>query len=176
MEIREITTEDSELYYSLRVQSEAEYPEFVGFNAERELDVGQQGIKEILSNYPTEGTYVLGAFDNTELAGVVVASRRLSNKYRHKAFLWGMYVFPEYRGKGAARLLMDEMINWANTNPEIIALSLQVTLSNRRGQSFYKKYGFNIFGTEQNSLFAAGEFHGVHYMELDTSNVNKGQA
>ena len=31
--------------------------------------------------------------------------------------------------------------------------------------------GFSIFGTEQNSLFAVGQFHGVHNMvlELDKS-------
>lgn len=171
MDIREITSQDSGAYYKLRVRSEEEYPEFVGFNAERELDAGADGIGEILSLYASEGTYVLGIFDNNILVGTLVASRRLSKKYRHKAFLWGMYVYPDFRGGGAAKLLMDEIIDWANNHPEIIALSLQVTLSNTRGQAFYKKYGFSIFGTEQNSLFASGEFHGVHYMELGTSNA-----
>ncbi len=171
MDIRKITTKDSDQYFQLRMRSEKEYPEFVGFNAEREIESGAKGIEELLQQYSIEGTYILGAFDGPILVGVLVASRRLSQKYRHKAFLWGMYVLPEYRGDGAAQLLMEAIIHWANTHKEIIALSLQVTLSNYRGQAFYKKYGFSIFGTEQNSLFAAGDYHGVHYMELGTCNA-----
>lgn len=171
MYTQEIKTKDSEAYYKLRILSEQEYPQFVGFNAERELVAGSEGIKEILLNYPSEGTYVLGVFDEASLVGVLVASRRLSKKYRHKAFLWGMYVLPDYRGEGAAKLLMDTIIEWAKDHPEIMALTLQVTLSNTRGQAFYKKYGFSVFGTEQNSLFAADEYHGVHYMELCTNHA-----
>jgi len=168
MEIREITSRDAESYYKLRVLSEEEYPEFVGFNAERELSAGSSGIAELLSQYPSEGTLVFGAFNQGELVGVTALSRRLSPKYQHKAFLWGMYVLPEFRGLGAAQVLMEKAIEWAKEHTEVIAISLQVTLSNIRGQQFYKRFGFSVFGTEQNSLFAAGQFHGVHYMELET--------
>jgi GNAT superfamily N-acetyltransferase len=171
MEVREITSSDALNYYELRVQSENEYPEFVGFNAERELQAGPERIEELMSTYPSEGTVVFGAFNQKKLVGVAVISRRLSPKYRHKAFLWGMYVIREFRGSGAAKLLMQAAINWASANSEVIAITLQVTLSNSRGQQFYKRFGFNVFGTEQNSLFAAGQFHGVHYMELCTKNA-----
>lgn len=168
--IREIKPSDFEAYYQLRVLSEKEYPEFVGFNAERELNAGREGIEVIIEQYPSEGTYVLGAFDaDNALVGLLVASRRLSDKYRHKAFLWGMYILPKFRGEGVANLLMDSIINWAKDHSEIQALTLQVTLSNHRGQAFYKKYNFQIFGTEHNALFAAGEYHGIHYMELEVT-------
>ena len=80
MEIREITSDDSKQYYSLRVASEKEYPEFVGFNAERELAVSGSRIAELISNYPSEGTILLGAFDESQLVGVLALSRRLSQK------------------------------------------------------------------------------------------------
>ncbi|MGQ0530212.1 MAG: hypothetical protein ACT4PG_10460 [Panacagrimonas sp.] len=44
MLIREITSSDSGPYFALRVQSEREFPQFVGFNAERELAAGISGI------------------------------------------------------------------------------------------------------------------------------------
>ncbi len=167
MEIRELTSMDAESYFSLRVLSEEEYPEFVGFNAERELSSGSEGIQNMLSRYPTEGTIVLGSFTQNQLTGVLALSRRRSPKYQHKAFLWGMYVLPEFRGSGIAQRLMQSAINWGNAHPDVVAISLQVTHSNLRGRDFYKKFGFTIFGTEQNALFAAGQYHDVHYMETE---------
>lgn len=173
MLIRTITSADAAAYFQLRVQSEHELPQFVGFSVERELSAGASGMVELLGAYPSEGTHVLGAFVKGGLIAVVALSRRLSPKYRHKALLWGMYVAPEFRGDNVAHLLMEAVIGWANAQPEIIALWLQVTLSNLRGQRFYQRYGFSVFGTEQRSLFAAGEYHGVHYMELELSHAQQ---
>ena len=167
MNIREIVEADAADYYVLRAQSEQEFPQFVGFNGERELFTGRAGIAGILASYPAEGTIVWGAFEGDQLIAVTVLSRRLSPKYRHKAFLWGMYVKPEFRRSGVARALMETAVSWAKQHPEIIAVSLQVTTSNVRAQRFYEGLGFRIFGTEQRSLFAAGEFHDAHYMELE---------
>jgi RimJ/RimL family protein N-acetyltransferase len=171
MLIREITEIDSISYFKLRVQSEQEFPQFVGFNAERELLAGQSGIAALLAGYVLESTVVWGAFQDDQLIGVVVLSRRLSSKYKHKAFLWGMFVVSEFQGAGVAQALMQAAIAWASAHPEVVAITLQVTLSNIRGQQFYKRLGFTIFGTEQRSLFAAGQFHGVHYMELEVKHA-----
>jgi ribosomal protein S18 acetylase RimI-like enzyme len=168
--VREVSTADANSYYQLRIQSEREFPEFVGFNAERELLAGESGIGSLLANYAPEGTIVWGAFEGAQLAGVSALSRRLSPKYRHKAFLWGMYVLPEFRGSGIARLLMQTAVDWAKARPEIVAISLQVTLSNIRGQAFYKRFGFTVFGTEKRSLQVNGRFHDAHYMELAIQN------
>lgn len=110
MLIQEILAADSNSYYKLRIQSEREFPEFVGFNAERELVAGESGIEKLLANYASEGTIVWGAFEGSRLAGVTALSRRLSPKYRHKAFLWGMYIIPEFRGRGVAKSLMQTAI------------------------------------------------------------------
>jgi len=166
VEVRPLHSMDATSYYRLRIRSEQEFPQFVGFSAERELAVGAEGMAALLSAYESEGTLVWGAFEEKELVGVLSLSRRLSPKYRHKAFLWGMYVVPGFRGGGVAQGLMEAAVYWARSQPEILAIWLQVTLSNVRGQQFYAKHGFAVFGTEQRSLFAAGEFHGVHYMEL----------
>ncbi len=172
MIIREIVVTDAVNYFKLRVQSEEELPQFVGLSVERELTAGQESIAMLLSGYLAEGTIIWGAFEEEQLLGVLALSRKLSAKYWHKAFLWGMYIVPQYRGADVAQALMRTAITWAKEQPEIIAITLQVTLSNIRGQQFYKRFGFTIFGTEQRSLFAAGQFHGVHYMELEIKPSN----
>ena len=169
MIIREVAPADASTYFSLRVQSEQEYPQFVGFNTERELAAEHSGIVAMLSSYRSEGTIVWGAFEGIRIVGALALSQRPSRKYAHKALLWGMYVIPEFRGSGAAQALMNTAITWATEHPEIVAITLQVALSNIRALQFYKRVGFNVFGTEQRSLFAAGQFHAVHYMELEVS-------
>ena len=170
MLIREVISTDASSYLALRIQAEREFPQFVGFNSERELAAGPDNIEALISSYPTEATHVFGAFDGARLIGVTALSRRLSSKYKHKVFLWGMYVMPELRGRGIAQSLMQATIDWTTEHPEILSISLQVTVSNIRGQQFYKHYGFSIFETEQRSLFAAGQFHDVHYMELEVKH------
>lgn len=176
MDVREISCSDWFEYYELRIQSEKEYPEYVGFNVERELNAGYQNIKSLLLSYRAEGTIVFGAFYQNELVGVSAVSRRLSKKYSHKAFLWGVYVKPGFRGAGVADLLMNNVISWASKILDLMAINLQVTFSNIRGMKFYNRFGFVNFGSEQNSLYAAGKFHGVHYMELCIKRVSVDEA
>jgi hypothetical protein len=68
--IREVAPTDSSTYFSLRVQSEQEYPQFVGFNVERELAAEQSGIVAMLSSYPSEGTIVWGALEGIRVVGM----------------------------------------------------------------------------------------------------------
>lgn len=82
MLIREVTAADSSSYFELRVQSEQEFPQFVGFNVERELAAGQSGIDDLLAGYASEGTVVWGAFEQSQLIGVLAFSRRLSLNVR----------------------------------------------------------------------------------------------
>lgn len=165
--IRALDGADADAYFRLRTRSEQEFPQFVGFNAERELNAGANGLAALLDGYAAEGTTVLGAFDRSALLGVVVLSRRLSPKYRHKMFLWGMYVFESWRGAGIAQALMQAALGHCRSLPEVIAVMLQVTVSNQRGRRFYERFGFGVFGTERRSLMAAGSLHDAHYMELD---------
>lgn len=172
MDIREITASDAERYFALRRKAEQEFPQFVGLSAERELSAGSADIADVLARYPAEGTMVFGGFENGALVGVVALTQRLgSPKYRHKAFLWGMYIVPEHRDGSVARPLMEAAISWAAGRAELLAITLQVTVSNVRARKFYGRFGFRCFGTEKKSLFAAGEFHDVHYMELEIKNI-----
>jgi RimJ/RimL family protein N-acetyltransferase len=165
-EIRELVLSDADQYFQLRTQSEREFPEFVGFHGERELGAGAGGIARLLGAYPSEGTLVWGAFELAELVGVVAVSRRLTPKYGHKAFLWGLYVNVTSRRRGIASLLVGAACSWATRQPELVALSLQVTTGNRRARQFYERLGFSRYGTERRALFAANAFHDVDYLEL----------
>lgn len=166
--IVELTPDNSQEYLELRQASEIELPQYVGPSAERELMSGNDGITALMASYASEGTILFGAFLRERLVGVLAISRRLSPKFKHRAFIWGMYVSSECRKLKVGALLLTHVQQWAENHPEVNVLWLQVTESNVPAISFYKKHGFKIYGTEPNSLFTQGEYHDVHYMQINT--------
>lgn len=164
--VTELKPENAKEYLELRKSSEIEFPQYVGPSAERELLSGVDGIESLLAAYASEGTCIFGAFSGGKLIGVLGTSRRLSPKFKHRAFLWGMYVSSEYRKLKVATLLLSHVKDWAKHHPEITVLWLQVTETNVPAIQFYKKHGFEIYGTEPLSLFTQGEYHTAHYMQI----------
>ncbi|MGH1374120.1 MAG: GNAT family N-acetyltransferase [Cellvibrionaceae bacterium] len=166
IKVAKLTPLDSLEYLALRKESEIEYPQYVGPSAERELMAGTDNISSILKSYSGEGTTIFGAFHNEELVGVLALSRRLSPKFKHRAFIWGMYIYKSYRKSNVGTLLINYVKDWSAENEEIKVLWLQVTESNRPAISFYEKHGFTSYGKEPMALFTQGEYHDVYYMQL----------
>jgi GNAT superfamily N-acetyltransferase len=167
MKLREILPYDAKEYQNLRLASEKEYPQYVGASVEHELSLNLEDLTKHMSKYPDSGNYLFGIFENDRLTGAAALLRKKSQKYSHKAFLWGMYVYPEYRKTGISKSLMDHAILWCQKKKDILALQLFVTTTNAKAISFYEKYGFKRYGTELKHMFAAGEFHDAHLLELD---------
>lgn len=164
--VSQLSHDHSAEYLALRRVSEIDLPQYVGPSAERELMAGDDGIASILSAYRSEGTLIFGAFASNELVGVIAISRRLSPKFKHRAFIWGMYITPEYRKVNIGGLLLRRAKEWAIGHSEVKVLWLQVTTSNKPAVSFYNKHGFTVYGTEPQALYALGDFHDVHYMQM----------
>lgn len=162
----ELRLESAQEYLELRKASEIEFPQYVGSSVERELLSGSDGIKNLMTAYVGEGTTIFGAFSEDKLMGVIGVSRRLSPKFKHRTFLWGMYVLSEYRSLKVATLLLVHVKTWAKYHPEVNVLWLQVTETNIPAISFYTKHGFEIYGTEPQSLFTQGEYYAAHYMQI----------
>jgi ribosomal protein S18 acetylase RimI-like enzyme len=62
-------------------------------------------------------------------------------RYRRWAEIVGLYVEPEHRSTGAARLLMEQAYSWA-VERKLSVMQLYVTASNELAQRFYTKQGF----------------------------------
>lgn len=103
--------------------------------------------------------------DNGKIAGIILAGNEGST-----TMINAMCVLPEYRGSGAAMLLMDETTRLARKG----VLELEVFEGNSRAIGFYKKYGFKL--TDEINYMAgkipeweyciAGEIKDISYNEL----------
>jgi RimJ/RimL family protein N-acetyltransferase len=121
--------------------------------------------------FPTKDkndSFTLGAYTENVLAGVVSFARDGEDreKLRHKGIMFTMYVSKEFRGHGIARELLEELIKRVKTISDIEQINLIVIANNSRAKQFYEKFGFEKFGTEQNSIKWKGKYFSEEQMVL----------
>jgi len=107
--------------------------------------------------FPTKDradSFTLGAYVENILAGVVSFTRDGEDreKLRHKGILSTMYISKQFRGNGIAKKLLEETIKRVKAIPDIEQINLIVIASNAKAKQLYEKFGFQKFGTEQNSI------------------------
>lgn len=121
--------------------------------------------------FPTKDrndSFTLGAYAENVLAGVVSFARDGEDreKLRHKGMIFTMYVSKEFRGHGIARELLEELIRKVKTIPDIEQINLIVIANNSRAKQLYEKFGFEKYGTEQNSIKWKGKYFAEDQMVL----------
>ena len=65
---------------------------------------------------------------------------------------FGMMIQKEYRGRGIGRLLLGELLKWAEANPFIEKVSLGVFSTNHRAIALYHSMGFSEEGRKINEI------------------------
>lgn len=121
--------------------------------------------------FPTKDrndSFTIGAYAKNTLAGVASFARdgEEKEKLRHKGLLSTMYVSKEFRGRGIAKQLLGEIIKRVKAVPDIEQINLIVVRDNVKAKRLYEKFGFEKFGTEQNSIKWNGKYFSEDLMVL----------
>ncbi|MBP7951894.1 MAG: GNAT family N-acetyltransferase, partial [Sphingorhabdus sp.] len=77
-------------------------------------------------------------------------SKVVGEKMDHKGLIWGMYVHPEYRGNGAADLIMSQLVDAARGNFRQVILTLAA--DNAGAKRFYERHSFSVYGIEPDAI------------------------
>ncbi len=93
---------------------------------------------------------VWAAQRNGTLVGVACLAPGMSDREKHKGFIWGVFVSPEVRGQGISRALLTTLLNWADQHYEQVTLT--VTATNSAALALYQQAGFDVFGREPRAL------------------------
>jgi ribosomal protein S18 acetylase RimI-like enzyme len=112
---------------------------------------------DLKTPFPTNETndsFTIGAFLNENLAGIVSFSRDGNDreKLRHKGILFRMYVSSEYRGRGIAKILIENVIERAKLLDNMEQINLTVVTNNINAKNIYTKFGFETFSSERNAF------------------------
>jgi len=93
---------------------------------------------------------VWAARQNGTLVGVACLAPGMSDREKHKGFVWGVFVAPEVRGQGVSRALLTTLLTWADQHYEQVTLT--VTATNTAALALYQQAGFDVFGREPRAL------------------------
>ncbi len=149
--------EENEFNDFVEFQTEALFntPEIYGSDYEsyRALSIlNKEQLFERILNYPFD--FVLGAFTEQDamvgMAGFSIQTNL--PKQRHKGYIWSVYVSTNYRGKGLATNLIEDVLEIAKEDAGCEQVLVRVASSNLDGQALYRKLGFIQYGAEVRAL------------------------
>jgi RimJ/RimL family protein N-acetyltransferase len=149
------------LYRTFRLCGFQEHPEaFTSSFEEESLRPLADAEKRLASDSRTR---MWGAFEGEQLAGVFGFDREDRLKNRHKATLIGMFVAPEFTGRGIGRALVKAVMQGAR-DAGIELLVLTVTEGNAKARALYARAGFQAIGIEPDAIRVAGASFGKEHM------------
>jgi RimJ/RimL family protein N-acetyltransferase len=103
--------------------------------------IGRLGLHETLG-----GTFLLGAWLDRELVGMIGLERQSLQKLRHSAELNSMMVSPRHTGRGIGLKLINTAIAEARRAIGLEQITLRVSTSSESAIRLYERAGFQPCG------------------------------
>jgi ribosomal protein S18 acetylase RimI-like enzyme len=166
VDFRVLGPADAEAFQRIRLERLLESPAAFGTTYGEEVAKPLDDLAEPLRLTDSDGGFVLGAFHNGELIGMVGLRRHRRVKYWHKAEVWGMYVAAGWRRQGVGRALLDETLSRARRMAGLKQITLTVMGRNAAARSLYEARGFVTFGVEEEGVYSEGAYLPVAYMQV----------
>lgn len=173
-EIRPFTPDDTDTFISLRRKALQGNPLAFGASLQDDKTLSSEFLRTSLADPQT--SVIVGLFDGADLVGMVGVVRATQVKRRHRAGIWGMYVSPRARGRGAGRRLLKAAIEVARAWAGVEQVHLSVTETSVEAWRLYESAGFREWGREPRSVLWEGRYVEEIHMVLELSEDMKGIA
>jgi RimJ/RimL family protein N-acetyltransferase len=165
MQIRFLTPDDAPEYSRLRLEMLETDPQAFSSSAEEHRSLSMDELRYRMGSVE-EDQFIVGAFEEGRLSGVVGFHREKGLKTRHKGRIWGVYIAPEKRGHGLARDMIEMVLQRASAIPGLEQILLSVAATQTAAFHLYQSLGFESWGCEPRGLRVGDEYIDEHYMIL----------
>ncbi|AZK45183.1 GNAT family N-acetyltransferase [Paenibacillus lentus] len=163
IQIKNIKQEQAEGFWKLRLEALRTHPEAFYTSYEDSVQTPLDEVAKRIMN--KQDDYILGAFkEDGQIVGMVGFKRGQGMKFKHKGMIWGIYVAADYRGKGIAKELLQEVLRRGKDIEGLKQINLSVVTANKVAAGLYKILGFETYGTEKNALEYNGRGYDEEYM------------
>lgn len=166
--IREASPTDALPFRELRLGALQDSPIAFTADYQKNLNHPPQYWEDLLTMQADESTIFLAANEN-DLIGMTGIRRGSSPKTRHGAWIWGVYVKPEWRGLHIAEELILSCFAWAKAR-KIVLAKLGVAAVNQPAIRCYERCGFKTYGTEPGAIFYEGKYYDELLMSCSLDN------
>lgn len=136
MQIRNATPEDAEATAAAEAETQRAPGLLVGHPGEIPVEVYRKKIAKLA----TEGRYVV-AEENSALVGHAMLDPMPMRGNAH-VFQLTIVVYPGHVERGIGTALLRDLLDWAQHDPRVGKVELNVRAGNVRAQKLYRKFGF----------------------------------
>jgi RimJ/RimL family protein N-acetyltransferase len=138
--IRKVRLDDAAAIWALECEIVMEGEFFITLPEEFNFTLEQQQ-DQILDLLENERKTMLVAEIEGKVVGVIAFKSENLIRIAHTGYIT-MMINKDFRNMGLGKLLLKELLGWADQNPLIEKVSLGVFSTNDRAISLYKKMGF----------------------------------
>jgi ribosomal protein S18 acetylase RimI-like enzyme len=130
------------------------------------LDDPVQAVKTSPEEWQKKIINMYFAEVDSKWIGMIGAYQDEKTKLKHILNVVSFYVSPEYRGIGAGKALLEQVIKDAQQNPEIKKLQLGVVTTQAPAQHVYETLGFKRAGELKYAVKVGETYYSEYLMEL----------
>lgn len=154
MKIRRLEVSDYQIFREIRQQHLDLEPQSVSTSANEFRQAPREKVEALLNFTDSRADdFILGAFEEDKLIAVLGFKREnYKEQVAHKATLWGLFVTPEKRNNGTAKMLLTETVKIAKSYSWCEMIRVMITSNCDAAIKVAEAIGFQRYGLEKRSL------------------------